>query len=535
MSETKDNEEGTPGLWRRLANSMGFSEQENEYLNFINKPSDSRPNRLCVSISDIHLTDGTVGFQNLSIHVWDAFYSAICKRCERYSINEMTLVLDGDIVDIIRTSKWAEKGIYPWERERKAEFSELVNAIIQDIVAEHKDFFEWLRELPEKLKKDANVETVNKIVLLGNHDKELLCDQKALTYFYEKGLGEKLEDISDDYRRDIGRMYGDENLFVDKQTAPYLPFYFGDCGFRFFTTHGQWRDKENSRKVTDWSAKDGWRPEVWKKLQYSPFLLPCFGDTVAAGVLSTFIYKVKTQLKEQDYKDSRLNRIIDELDLYRPTYVALLRILDETRAMRKDKGKEVAIKIIEDTLCDCVMQWLSWSFTYKTSPILRRVGLKAAKFALRAMRLFGRSLEVKGIEKLMEVLSFFSPFRKSGVSYKELKTFPSFLPEYHHYKFQIHGEGHTHRPLQEEPNIPGIESPTTYINFGTWRYQIVQRKKRGYRRRGVLRALFILDLIDNTPDKLEGKRSYDYFTEDIIHWSDKSDTLDFTGKYQPHV
>jgi len=27
----------------------------------------NRPNRLCVSLSDIHLTDGTVGLQNLSI------------------------------------------------------------------------------------------------------------------------------------------------------------------------------------------------------------------------------------------------------------------------------------------------------------------------------------------------------------------------------------------------------------------------------------------------------------------------------------
>ena len=36
-----------------------------------------RPNRLCVSLSDIHLTDGTVGLQNLSIEDWESFYSGL--------------------------------------------------------------------------------------------------------------------------------------------------------------------------------------------------------------------------------------------------------------------------------------------------------------------------------------------------------------------------------------------------------------------------------------------------------------------------
>jgi hypothetical protein len=116
-----------------------------------------------------------------------------------------------------------------------------------------------------------------------------------------------------------------------------------------------------------------------------------------------------------------------------------------------------------------------------------------------------------------------------------MKKFPSFLPQYQHYNFQIHGEGHTHQPLQEEPNF-GVDHPATYINFGTWRDQIVLRKRQGYRRRGILRALFILDIVNyvgQTNDIMP--RTFDYFVTDIVHWSDAKDALNRTGHIEPRT
>lgn len=509
-------------------------------LELINTSLDPlRPNRLCVSLSDIHLTDGSVGFQNLGKHTWDAFYDGIAARCRSYEIKEMRFVLDGDVVDMIRSAKWAEKGVYPWQRESD-EFPVIVNDIIKEIVdVQHKEFFTWLKELPEKLKADAGVEDVDVIVLLGNHDKELLSDQKALGYFYQQGLGKPLHNITETYRRAIGRMYGDEEMFVDPTTAPYLPFYYGDSGFRFFTTHGQWRDKENSRKVKAekdlpaWSSADGWQNERWQKLGFSPFLLPCFGDTVAAGILSTFIYKTRLQLQEAGYHDDRLTSILNEMDLYRPTYKAISRILEETRAMRAANRAQSAVKIIEETLYACVMQWLSWDFTYHSSPPVRRIVFRLLKFVLRLMKVLGFGLEIKSIATLMKALSRFSN-QNDGLSLQELAGLPAFMPAYRHYGFQIHGEGHTHVPWEEEPNLK-TDKPSSYINFGTWRDQIVSRKKSGYRRRSVLRALFILDLRDETPGAHPGDRSFNYYTDDIIHWSDKSDMFSQKGKHQPHI
>ena len=519
---------------------------ENKELEFTDESlSPDRPNRLCVSLSDIHLTDGSVGFQNLKQETWDAFYACLAERCRRYDIKEMTLVLDGDVIDMIRSAKWAENEVYPWERDREEDFSRTVNQIIREIVdVQHKDFFKWLQDLPKKLEQDAAVNNVDIIITLGNHDKELYCDQEALIYFYEKGLGQELDKISDKTRRMIGRMYGDEDMFVDVSTAPYFPFYFADKGFRFFTTHGQWRDRDNSRKVKAtentpaWSAKNGWQNETWKKLKFSPFFSPCFGDTVAAGILSTFIYKTKKSLESHNIHDDRLNNVLDELDLYRPTYKALTRILDETKFMRSTSCDHNVIKIIEGTLYSCIMDWLSWSFTYESSPMLRRIGLRFAKIILKLMKYLHLGLEIKAIASLMKILSGFShlnPFHKTGVSFKEMKKFPAFLQAYKHYGFQIHGEGHTHEPLIEEPNFEK-ENYSTYVNFGTWRDQIVGRKVSGYRRRSILREFYILDLKDTTKNGNEkNRRSFDYFTNDIIAWSDKSDELSKVTQHQPHI
>lgn len=515
---------------------------DDQYMEMISQPPEDRGNRLCVSVSDIHLTDGTVGFQNLSDHAWQAFYQSIKQRCNSYQINELLFILDGDIVDIIRSGKWAENSIYPWQREREAEFSKVVQLIIEDIVEnQHQAFFSMLRGLPEWLKRDApTVEKVKIVITVGNHDKELLCVPSALKYFYEKALGIKLKDISQHERLAIGRMYGDENMFKDENTAPYLPFYYGDTGFRFFTTHGQWRDKDNSRLIQadelqeGWSVKDGWAIKKWQKLGFSPFLQPCFGDSVAAGVLSTFIYKVKIALKEVGYHDKRLESILDELDLYRPTYTAISRILRETAQMRAEKRGENVVNIIQDILFESIIEWLSWDFSYQTSSKLRQFGFRLCKKILLLMRVFERELEIKSLAIILRISASLGLLFQRRLRLSEMKKFPAFLPQYRHYGFQIHGEGHTHVPLQEEPNING-KRPSSYINFGTWRDQILPRINNGYRRRGVLRALYILDLENQSEVVKEPQRAFDYFVEDVVHWGDFKDAMDTSNKAPPKL
>lgn len=55
-----------------LSRLTGSAATPQQYLELIDdRPDEERPNRMCVCLSDIHLTDGSVGFQNLPIKTWD--------------------------------------------------------------------------------------------------------------------------------------------------------------------------------------------------------------------------------------------------------------------------------------------------------------------------------------------------------------------------------------------------------------------------------------------------------------------------------
>ncbi|MBC3765347.1 hypothetical protein [Neptunicella marina] len=526
--------------WHSISEKLGMKKTKALELPGVRLAEAERGNRMCVSVSDIHLTDGTVGFQNLGEHAWQRFYQTLLQRCKSYYVEELVLLLDGDIVDLIRSSRWAEHGIYPWQREQRDEFSAVVTQIIHDIVeVQHKSFFRMLTSLEDKLKAEegCSITKVELVITLGNHDKELLCVPDALAYFYEKGLNQPLKDISAQTRRTLGQMYGDETLFQSLESAPYFAFYYADCGFRLFSTHGQWRDPHNSLAVKStydlpgWKASDGWKLANWQQQKFAPFLEPCFGDTVAAGLLSTFIYRVKKAFAEQQCNEPRLSRIIDELDLYRPTYAALSRILQETSKMKKQNRGREAIVIIEKNLFNGIREWLSWPFVYESATPVIKLALKVGKSILLYLHKLDKGIEIPVLQRWLKLLAKIERFSNKGEKLSTMKTFPAYLPCYQHYGFQLHIEGHTHVPLQEQPALNNPQ-PATYINLGTWRDQIVMRKHSGYRRQGVLRALYILDLKNHTHTKEQRPRSFDYFVEDVVNWGDNKDALDNTGQLQ---
>lgn len=93
-----------PGFYK-IAVAMGIGKIKDRELK-VKIPPNNQGNRLCLNLSDIHLTDRTVVFQNLH-DTWNAFYDAIYQSRIRYDINELlvvlVLVLDDDIIDITRS------------------------------------------------------------------------------------------------------------------------------------------------------------------------------------------------------------------------------------------------------------------------------------------------------------------------------------------------------------------------------------------------------------------------------------------------
>ncbi|MDD4915599.1 MAG: hypothetical protein PHW13_11265 [Methylococcales bacterium] len=74
-------------------------------LEMITPAREERPNRMCVVVSDLHFTDGTVGTQNLGAPTWNDFYNVIMQRSRLYALHEVVFVMDGDSLDMIRSGK----------------------------------------------------------------------------------------------------------------------------------------------------------------------------------------------------------------------------------------------------------------------------------------------------------------------------------------------------------------------------------------------------------------------------------------------
>jgi UDP-2,3-diacylglucosamine pyrophosphatase LpxH len=116
---------------------------------------------MLVIISDLHLTDGSSGetVHQGTLRVFrerlrNLAYAASWRADGKYRpIEEMNIVLLGDILDALRSSKWLEEGtgnpssVRPWDDPRSEAFVQKVDAITKAILARNAIFFTMLREL----------------------------------------------------------------------------------------------------------------------------------------------------------------------------------------------------------------------------------------------------------------------------------------------------------------------------------------------------------------------------------------------------
>ena len=98
---------------------------------------------MLVIISDLHLTDGTSGetiranaFGNFKDSLSELIYDASWRSDGKYRpIEQLDIVLLGDILDIIRSTKWLASDVRPWEKiqtqEYNAKIAEINSAILE--------------------------------------------------------------------------------------------------------------------------------------------------------------------------------------------------------------------------------------------------------------------------------------------------------------------------------------------------------------------------------------------------------------------
>ena len=150
---------------------------------------------MLVIISDLHLTDGTSG-ETIKSGAFKAFRESVrelaCDASWRnetnYSpIDGIDLVLLGDILDVIRSTRWcgAPAEVRPWGNQNDPRFSNLVAQITEDVIRNNQESLSILKslhdlEIPspppisgdgEKAKAPRGMRVPLRIhYLVGNHD-----------------------------------------------------------------------------------------------------------------------------------------------------------------------------------------------------------------------------------------------------------------------------------------------------------------------------------------------------------------------------
>jgi UDP-2,3-diacylglucosamine pyrophosphatase LpxH len=139
---------------------------------------------MIVFVSDLHLSD-TVERSTFNTDRFLDWLKATIEQAAKNNIETITLVLLGDIFEILRSRAWIDKGIRPWDAPR-AEHLETVLSILGSIVASNPDFFAELRRLTE-------TKLVDLTYLPGNHDRPLnieMGSKARLSLRQELPLGE---------------------------------------------------------------------------------------------------------------------------------------------------------------------------------------------------------------------------------------------------------------------------------------------------------------------------------------------------------
>ena len=488
--------------------------------------------RIAVLISDIHCTDCTVGNQTADETDWKSFFSELGEMLDDLvaKSGEVLLILNGDVADLLRSEKWPANCVYPWQRD-DPKFREIVMSIMHDIVERHarepkikprerdsrgqedksnsSGFFFYLQQMVKYLKGKSIRVTL--IPIAGNHDKELQVVPEARVVYYQQCLGLSSTDFSPGYRNWVAKQMGSDPADI----WPLLPFYFADPGLRLFATHGQWRDSTNSRNTQRWTFCQGWQPQLWKQEQYRAFSDSCFGDTIASGLLSHFIWSA-TQAIERDVRHSvdrdHILNVLREMDLYRPAASAVVRLLKEAGKLdQRDQNTQLLYQTVINQYHDSLQSWLAHPETFSTAPL-------GNKIALYLVLLLSRPHWVWLDTVLMQMMACVSDMKKKT----PFATLPAFLADYRPLGFRLHAEGHTHVTMEVDLKYspPQELRNYTYVNLGAWRNRIVQKfDNMGYRRRSIGRAL----IVQSSASSDSTDSAYGFTLRDITSWGDGLD------------
>jgi UDP-2,3-diacylglucosamine pyrophosphatase LpxH len=406
---------------------------------------------MLIIISDLHLTDGTSGttiqsdaFEIFKWRLRNLAYAASCRMVgdtEIYApIEQIHLLLLGDILDVVRSTKWLQSEVRPWDDPQGPAFIEKVDEITKAILEKNhpalqvfRDFRDKGVEIPavhEGRPDDHATTTVPVLIyyVVGNHD-----------WFYHLP-GPAFDELRSSIIQALGLANNPAKVFPhDTDEAPAIQTVCRD--HHVFARHGDIFDSDN------YEGGDRNRSSL--------------GDAIVIELVDRFTYEANKQLKGQVPKELREIDNVRPLDLIPKWIDGLLRRPHNQR--QAGSVRSIWNDVVSNFLRLGLVKQHRGSFKW---------GLRLAK---------GLSFGTLGkivpwAKSLLISLAKVSPWIDKVVSRLGLSDDLSFsaLSEkaFHDPAISYIVYGHTHRhevvPLRAG-NSTGDTNKAIYINSGTWR------------------------------------------------------------------
>ncbi len=410
---------------------------------------------MLVIISDLHLTDGTSGetiragaFKAFRERLRDLAYDASWRADGKYRpITELHLVLLGDILDVIRSTKWLSDPVRPWESDPQSQaFIDKIRSINDAILQQNADSLAVLKSLndgktttlppatnggePAKVAREPNsVERqpvkVHVHYLVGNHD-----------WFYHLP-GTAYNQIRQSVVEKMGLANRADTPFPhDPSESDILQQIYEEHGV--FARHGDIFDPFNYENDRNGSS---------------------LGDAIVVELLNRFPDQIQKQMGGALPKECTDG--LKEIDNVRPLLVVPVWIDGLLRRTCPDPTMVKDVKKIWDKLAD---NFLSLKFVRQRDSALSLFdAVDKLEWALK----FSRGVSLHNLSRLLSWIEE-KVVTREGSYYSHALTETAFKNR--KARFIIYGHTHHHEivPLDSAFMADGMVNQM-YINSGTWR------------------------------------------------------------------
>ena len=373
---------------------------------------------MLVFLSDVHMTDGSSG-ETIKSTAFRIFAENLRKLADTVKpLEEIRLVLLGDIFDIIRSTQWLSVPDRPWDNAGPVQ-EKIVQKILADIIdwnGESLSELRGLRQFAQNKKVPFDITYV-----IGNHD-WLINRYPACTNMAAAALG------------------------IAAVTDPFQSQLF-EPGYKVFARHGDIYDDFNYMGNRDASSiGDAIVIELLNK--YPEQVIRSLSALVAAGsVTEDEMERISKQLKELD----NIRPLLDA-----PSWV--LMVANKTQNV-------VARKVIEEAWDACVDAFFKVPFIKGQDKFLWPDMIDLLQITLQ----LSSHTSKKVLEKIADLKEKWFPGDAAEGYDRHAFTEPKVRSG--EASFVLYGHTHNYLmiPMDQTPLQAGLTQDKIYFNTGTWR------------------------------------------------------------------